>query len=226
MRLLIAEDYQVLRESLTIGLKRQGFAVDATGDGAEALWFASHNDYDVMILDIMLPTMTGTEVLKAVRALGKDVPVLLLTAKDEPEDMVSGLDLGADDYVTKPFAMSVLLARLRSLTRRKNRASPIITVEDLTIDTTRRQVLRAGAEIVLTPREFALLEYLASRPGEVITRTELIEHIYAFDHDSSSNVIEALVVRLRRKLSVEGTVPIIHTRRGFGYTLGGRGDEA
>ena len=226
MRLLIAEDYQVLRESLTIGLKRQGFAVDATGDGAEALWFASHNDYDVMILDIMLPTMTGTEVLKAVRALGKDVPVLLLTAKDEPEDMVSGLDLGADDYVTKPFAMSVLLARLRSLTRRKNRASPIITVEDLTIDTTRRQVLRAGAEIVLTPREFALLEYLASRPGEVITRTELIEHIYAFDHDSSSNVIEALVVRLRRKLSVEGTAPIIHTRRGFGYTLGGSGDEA
>jgi len=226
MRLLIAEDYQVLRESLTIGLKRQGFAVDATGDGAEALWFASHNDYDVMILDIMLPTMTGTDVLKAVRALGKDVPVLLLTAKDEPEDMVSGLDLGADDYVTKPFAMSVLLARLRSLTRRKNRASPIITIGDVTIDTTRRQVVRAGVEIVLTPREFALLEYLASRPGEVITRTELIEHIYAFDHDSSSNVIEALVVRLRRKLSVEGTAPIIHTRRGFGYTLGGSGDEA
>jgi len=226
MRLLIAEDYQVLRESLTIGLKRQGFAVDATGDGAEALWFASHNDYDVMILDIMLPTMTGTDVLKAIRALGKDVPVLLLTAKDEPEDMVNGLDLGADDYVTKPFAMSVLLARLRSLTRRKNRASPIITIGDLTIDTTRRQVVRAGVEIVLTPREFALLEYLASRPGEVITRTELIEHIYAFDHDSSSNVIEALVVRLRRKLSVEGTAPIIHTRRGFGYTLGGSGDEA
>ena len=226
MRLLIAEDYQVLRESLTIGLKRQGFAVDATGDGAEALWFASHNDYDVMILDIMLPTMTGTDVLKAVRALGKDVPVLLLTAKDEPEDMVKGLDLGADDYVTKPFAMSVLLARLRSLTRRKNRASPIITIGDLTLDTTRRQVVRAGVEIVLTPREFALLEYLASRPGEVITRTELIEHIYAFDHDSSSNVIEALVVRLRRKLGVEGTLPIIHTRRGFGYTLGGSGDEA
>ena len=220
MRVLVVEDYEVIREGLVQGLQERGFAVDATGDGVEGKWFATSNDYDLILLDIMLPGLSGLEILRAVRALGKDVPVLLLTAKDDVEDRVRGLDLGADDYLVKPFAIAELFARVRSLTRRGHHArTPAITVGDLVIDTTTRSVRRGTQDIVLTPREFALLEFLALRAGEVVARSELWEHLYAFSDDSTSNVIEATVLRLRRKLSPADEPPLLHTRRGFGYVL-------
>lgn len=220
MRVLVVEDYEVIREGLVQGLQERGFAVDATGDGEEGKWYATSNDYDLLLLDIMLPKLSGLEILKAVRAQGKDVPVLLLTAKDEVEDRVRGLDLGADDYLVKPFAIAELFARVRSLTRRGHHArTPAITVGDLVIDTTTRSVRRGTQDIVLTPREFALLEFLALRAGEVVARSALWEHLYAFSDDSTSNVIEATVLRLRRKLSPADEPPLLHTRRGFGYVL-------
>lgn len=220
MRVLVVEDYEMIREGLVQGLQERGFAVDATGDGIEGKWYATSNDYDLLLLDIMLPGLSGLEILRAVRAQGKDVPVLLLTAKDEVEDRVRGLDLGADDYLVKPFAIAELFARVRSLTRRGHHArTPAITVGDLVIDTTTRSVRRGAQDIVLTPREFALLEFLALRAGEVVARSELWEHLYAFSDDSTSNVIEATVLRLRRKLSPADEPPLLHTRRGFGYVL-------
>lgn len=220
MRVLVVEDYEVIREGLVQGLQERGFAVDATGDGTEGKWFATSNDYDLILLDIMLPGVNGLEILRAVRAQGKDVPVLLLTAKDDVDDRVRGLDLGADDYLVKPFAIAELFARVRSLTRRGHHArNPLIVVGDLSIDTTARVVRRGDMEIVLPPREYALLEMLALRAGEVVTRSELWEHLYAFSDDSTSNVIEATVLRLRRKLSPAGQPPLLHTRRGFGYLL-------
>lgn len=220
MRVLVVEDYEVIREGLVQGLQERGFAVDATGDGTEGKWYATSNDYDLILLDIMLPGLSGLEILRAVRAQGKDVPVLLLTAKDDVEDRVRGLDLGADDYLVKPFAIAELFARVRSLTRRGHHArTSAITVGNLVIDTTTRSVRRGTQDIVLTPREFALLEFLALRTGEVVARSELWEHLYAFSDDSTSNVIEATVLRLRRKLSPADEPPLLHTRRGFGYVL-------
>ncbi len=220
MRVLVVEDYEVIREGLVQGLQERGFAVDATGDGTEGKWYATSNDYDLILLDIMLPGLSGLEILRAVRAQGKDVPVLLLTAKDDVEDRVRGLDLGADDYLVKPFAIAELFARVRSLTRRGHHArTSAITVGNLVIDTTTRSVRRGTQDIVLTPREFALLEFLALRIGEVVARSELWEHLYAFSDDSTSNVIEATVLRLRRKLSPADEPPLLHTRRGFGYVL-------
>ena len=220
MRVLVVEDYEVIREGLVQGLQERGFADDATGDGTEGKWYATSNDYDLILLEIMLPGLSGLEILRAVRAQGKDVPVLLLTAKDDIEDRVRGLDMGADDYLVKPFAIAELFARVRSLTRRGHHArTSAITVGDLVIDTTSRSVRRGTHEIVLTPREFALLEFLALRAGEVVARSELWEHLYAFSDDSTSNVIEATVLRLRRKLSPADEPPLLHTRRGFGYVL-------
>jgi DNA-binding response OmpR family regulator len=220
MRVLVVEDYEVIREGLVQGLQERGFAVDATGDGIEGKWYATSNDYDLLLLDIMLPGLSGLEILRAVRAQGKDVPVLLLTAKDEVEDRVRGLDLGADDYLVKPFAIAELFARVRSLTRRGHHArTPAITVGDLVIDSATRSVRRGTQDIVLTPREYALLEFLALRAGEVVARSELWEHLYSFSDDSTSNVIEATVLRLRRKLSPADEPPLLHTRRGFGYVL-------
>jgi two-component system OmpR family response regulator len=226
MRLLIVEDFDPLRKTLVRGFEDQGFAVDATGDGAEGLWYATSNDYDVIILDIMLPGKSGLEILTALRATEKDIPVLLLTAKDEVDDRVRGLNLGADDYLTKPFAVPELLARVRSLTRRgHHRRNPLITIGDLSIDTTQRLVTRGATEIALTPKDYALLEYLALRVGNVVSRTEIWEHVYSFIDESTSNVVEAAVMRLRKKLSPQGEPQIIHTRRGFGYVLSHEGSD-
>ena len=175
----------------------------------------------------MLPGKSGLEILSALRATEKDIPVLLLTAKDEVDDRVRGLNLGADDYLTKPFAVPELLARVRSLTRRgHHRRNPILTIGDLTIDTTTRSVRRAATAIQLTPKEYALLEYLALRAGTVVSRTEIWEHVYSFVDESTSNVIEAALMRLRKKLSPEGEPQLIHTRRGFGYLMAQDGADA
>ena len=220
MRVLVVEDYDVIRDGLVEGLKREGFAVDATGDGDEGKWFAETNDYDLILLDLMLPGCDGLEILRSLRAAGKLAPVLLLTARDDVADRVRGLDLGADDYLVKPFAIAELMARVRALIRRRYGArNPLLTIDDLVIDTSARTVQRASRIIALTPREYALLELLAMKTGQVVGRSEIWEHLYAFADDSSSNVVEATVLRLRRKICPEGTRPLLHTRRGFGYLL-------
>lgn len=221
MRLLVIEDYPPLQQSLTKGLREAGFAVDTTQDGAEGLWYAMGSEYDVIILDLMLPGMPGLEILKKIRATDNKAHVLILTAKDTVEDRVVGLDLGADDYLVKPFAFEELLARIRALVRRGyRRKNPQIKIKDLQIDLITRQVRRDRHEISLTPREYALLEYLAVRAGQTIARTDMWEHLYEFDSAASSNVVDVYIGYLRKKLELPGKPPLIHTIRGRGYRLG------
>ncbi|HUS92351.1 MAG TPA: response regulator transcription factor [Phycisphaerae bacterium] len=222
MKVLLIEDYAPLRKSVAKGLGEAGFAVDATGDGDEGLWFARTGDYDGIVLDLMLPKVDGLTILRTLRAEGRQAPVLILTAKDTVPDRVRGLDLGADDYLVKPFAFEELLARVRALVRRKYETRcPVVRVGDLTMDTAARTVRRGEGPIDLTPREYALLELLAARAGEVVTRTEIAEHVYAFDAEPDSNVIDVYVGHLRKRLEEGGRPRLIHTRRGVGYVLRG-----
>ncbi|MCL5279145.1 MAG: response regulator transcription factor [Planctomycetes bacterium] len=221
MRLLLVEDYRPLRESLTKGLRETGFAVDSTGDGAEGLWYARSNDYDVIILDLMLPGLDGLSIIKKLRAEGRQSHVLILTAKDTVDDRITGLDLGADDYMVKPFAFQELLARVRALLRRSYRTkNPLLEVGDLRIDLAVQRVWRDGAEIGLTPREYALLEYLAVRAGQVVSRTDIWEHVYEFNSSASSNVVDVYIGYLRKKIDRPDRSPLINTIRGRGYMLG------
>jgi DNA-binding response OmpR family regulator len=221
MRLLLIEDYRPLQESLTKGLREAGFAVDTTGDGNEGLWYAMGNDYDVIILDLMLPGMDGLTLLRKIRAEGRQGHVLILTAKDTLEDRITGLDLGADDYLIKPFAFEELLARVRALVRRTYKSkNPQVKIGDLLIDLTTQRVWRDKDELRLTPREYALLEYLAVRAGETVSRTEIWEHVYEFDSACSSNVVDVYIGYLRKKIERPGKPALIHTIRGRGYTLG------
>ncbi|MFQ6036711.1 MAG: response regulator [Sedimentisphaerales bacterium] len=223
MRLLLIEDYRPLQKSLTKGLREAGFAVDVTGDGEEGLWYATGNDYDVIILDLMLPGMDGLSILKKLRAKGRQSHVLILTAKDTLEDRVSGLDLGADDYLVKPFEFRELLARVRALLRRSYRQkNPRIKIKDLRIELTTQRVWRGQEEIQLTPREYALLEYLAMRAGQTVSRTDIWEHVYEFKSIASSNVVDVYIGYLRKKLERPGKPQLIHTVRGRGYVLGAR----
>ena len=179
MRVLVVEDYAPIRKAVAKSLREAGFAVDETGDGEEGLWYATSNDYDVVVLDLMLPGVDGLAILQRLRADGLVTHVLILTARDTVQDRVRGLDLGADDYLVKPFAMEELLARVRALARRAYCAkNPVIAVSDLRIDTTTKQVWRGSDEVTLTAREYAVLEYLALRAGEVVTRTDIWEHVY------------------------------------------------
>ena len=220
MRVLLVEDYAPLRESVAQALKEAGFAVDASADGEEGLWYAQSGDYDVVVLDIVLPKLDGLSILKRLREAGHPAPVLLLTAKDTVADRVAGLDLGADDYLIKPFALEELLARVRALLRRKyDTADPIIRVQDLELNTVSRIVHRAGERIDLTAREYALLEFLAHRAGEVVTRSEIWEHVYDFRSTVESNVVDVYIGYLRKKIERPGSPPLIHTRRGQGYVL-------
>jgi len=221
MRLLLIEDYRPLQKSLTKGLQEAGFAVDSTGDGQEGLWYAMGNEYDVIILDLMLPGMDGLSILKKLRAKGRQSHVLILTAKDTLEDRVTGLDLGADDYLVKPFEFRELLARVRALLRRSYRKkNPRINVQDLRIDLTTQRVWRGREEIQLTPREYALLEYLAMRTGEPVSRADIWEHVYEFKSAASSNVVDVYIGYLRKKIEQPGRPLLIHTVRGRGYLLG------
>jgi DNA-binding response OmpR family regulator len=221
MRLLVIEDYRPLRESLTKGLREAGYAVDATADGNEGLWYALNNDYDAIILDLMLPGLDGLEILKKLRSQGRKSHVLILTAKDELQDRVTGLDLGADDYLVKPFAFEELLARIRALVRRGYREkNPQIEIQDLRIDLTTQRVCRGRDEIQLTPREYALLEYLAMRAGQTVSRTDIWEHVYEFSSSVSSNVVDVYIGYLRRKIERPGKPALIRTVRGRGYILG------
>lgn len=221
MRLLVIEDYPPLQQSLTKGLREAGFAVDATRDGREGLWYATGNEYDVIILDLMLPGMDGLEILKKIRRKGRQSPVLILTAKDTIEDRVRGLNLGADDYLIKPFAFEELLARVRALLRRNyQEKNPCIRIKDLRIDLSAQRLWRSGEEIQLTAREYALLEYLAMRAGQTISRSDIWEHVYEFNASASSNVVDVYIGYLRKKIERPNRPSLIHTVRGRGYRLG------
>jgi DNA-binding response OmpR family regulator len=221
MRVLVVEDYQPLRETLAQGLREEGFAVDVTGDGDEGLWYAQGNDYDVIVLDLLLPGTDGLTLLRRLREAGRATHVLIITAKGETEDKIRGLNLGADDYLAKPFALGELIARVRALARRRyGTKDPVIRVADLEIDTVHRTVERGGERIELTPREYALLTFLALHAGEVVTRTMVWEHIYEFASTARSNVVDVYIGHLRRKIERPGLPPLLHTRRGHGYVLG------
>ncbi len=221
MRLLLVEDSARLRQPVVKALKASGYAVDATGDGEEGWQMTQDHDYDVVILDIMLPGMDGREILRRMRSAGNETPVLFLTAKDAIEDRVAGLRLGADDYLTKSFAIEELLARVEALGRRKYaRRSPVLTVGDLELDQAAKTVRRGGRDIALPPQLFALLEYLLLRKGHVVSRTEIEEHIYDEMVSPMSNVVDTAVCALRRAIAfTDKSPPIIHTRRGMGYVI-------
>jgi len=221
MRVLLVEDYAPIRRSVAKGLREAGFAIDATGDGEEGSWYATVNDYDVVILDLMLPGVDGLTILQRLRAEGRTTHVLILTAKDTVSDRVRGLDLGADDYLVKPFAFEELLARVRALARRAYRAkNPSLEIEDLKIETTTQRVWRGEEQVFLTPREYALLEYMAMRGEEVVSRTDIWEHLYEFNSEADSNVVDVYISYLRRKIERSGKPTLIHTLRGRGYLLG------
>ena len=226
-RLLLAEDDALLAGSLTRGLRERGYIVDVVHDGAKAAQQAHSNRYDAIVLDVMLPMRDGLEVARALRGSGSDVPVLMLTARDAVRDRVAGLDAGADDYLTKPFEIDELLARLRALLRRGRAATPPrITVADLVVDT-RAQVARRGDRLLeLTAKEYALLELLARNAGAVVPRADISTHVWDDNHDPLSNVLDVCVARLRRKLDVPGEPPLIHTRRRAGYVLAEPGSPA
>lgn len=220
MRVLVVEDFQPLRQSLETGLREAGFAVEAVADGAHALRKLEQDPFDAVVLDLMLPKVDGLTVLRQARQQGFNQPILLLTARDAIEDRVTGLDSGADDYLVKPFAFEELLARLRALVRRgyENR-QVTLTLGSLTLDTAAQRVHCRGVEITLTAREYALLEYLARRAGEVVTRDDIWNHVYDFSSTATSNVIDVYVGYLRRKLDEPNGPSLIQTLRGRGYRL-------
>ena len=218
MRLLLVEDSDRLRRSLARGLRKEGYAIDVAADGPEGLWAATENTYDVIILDLMLPGIDGLTLLSTLRERGISTQILILSAKDMVEDRVQGLSLGADDYLVKPFSFAELCARIQALVRRSYGAkSPVLRVGDLSVDTNARQVLLGGRAVGLTAREYGLIELLVRRAGEVVGRRELWEHLYEFDSETASNVIEVMICSLRRKLGPGAS--LIKTRRGQGYLV-------
>lgn len=228
MKVLVIEDYAPVRDAVAQGLKEAGYAVDCASNGRDGLWYATKNSYDVVILDLMLPEVSGMEILSKLRADRSPARVLVLTAKDAVDDRVNGLNAGADDYLIKPFALEELLARVNVLFRRRyEQVSTVIEVGDLKIDMTTQSVTRAGVDIEFTKREYTLLVFLAMRPGQVVSRTDIWENVYEFESDAHSNVIDVYIRYLRQKLERPGWSKMIHTRRGFGYVLsaGDKGPE-
>jgi DNA-binding response OmpR family regulator len=225
MRLLIVEDDEQLRDALSRGLREAAYAVDAVGDGNAAVYHAAINDYDAIVLDVLLAGRDGRAVCREIRRRGNPVPILMLTALDAVADRITGLDAGADDYLVKPFAFSELLARLRALLRRRGEVmSPIIAVGDLEVDTHRQVVRRRTRPIALTTKEYAFLEYLARNAGRVVSRAEISAHVWDDNHDPMSNLIEVYVSRLRRKVDGGESSRLFHTRRGAGYMLAAESD--
>jgi heavy metal response regulator len=220
MRILVVDDEKKVASFLKRGLEEEYYAVDCAYDGEEALFMVEANDYDLMILDIMLPQIDGLEVLERVRDKGLPLPVLMLTAKDSVEDVVKGLDAGGDDYLTKPFAFAELLARVRALLRRKEqRPAGALQVADLVLDPIAHEVRRGGEEVELTAKEYALLEYLMRHANRVVTRTMISEHVWDYHFDSMTNVIDVYVNHLRKKIDHNSSRGLIHTIRGVGYML-------
>ncbi|MGZ4154543.1 MAG: response regulator transcription factor [Actinomycetota bacterium] len=220
MRVLVVEDHPEMAGMLDARLREDGFAVDVVGSGEDAVAMALEVDYDVIVLDVLLPGIDGFEACRRMRAEGRWAPVLLLTARDAVRDRVAGLDAGADDYLTKPFSFAELSARLRALVRRGPGERPVVlAVGDLTLDPATREVRRGDAEIHLTPKEFALLEFFMRHPGEVLSRTRLIEHVWDFAFESDSNLVDVFVRLLRDKIDRPFGARSIVTVRGAGYRL-------
>jgi DNA-binding response OmpR family regulator len=220
MRILLIEDSRRLRRAVSLGLRKAGFRVDATGEGREGLWYAESHDYDVIILDLMLPGLDGISILRRIRRKQRPSRVLILSAKDTVADRVAGLETGADDYLVKPFAFEELLARLQALIRRRYEIKRnIISIGEIRIDTAKRIVSRAGQTIELPPREYSLLHFLVLQQGRVVSRTEIEEHIYDERAEPMSNVVDAAICALRKALDRPGTASLIKTRRGMGYII-------
>lgn len=225
MKILVAEDYGPLRLSLSEALREAGYLVEHTADGREAGWMLREHEFAVAVLDIMLPNCSGLGLLRDIRERDLDTAVLLITARDAIEDRVAGLDMGADDYLVKPFALEEAMARVRALIRRRfGKRTNTLRVGDLEIDLGSRRVTRRGGEIELTAKEFSLLELLAMRSGEVVSRGDVWEQLYDFNFErGNSNVVDVFISNLRRKIDVEGEPSVIQTRRGQGYVLRGEG---
>jgi two-component system, OmpR family, response regulator len=220
MRLLVIEDEQRLAAGLRKGLEADGFTVDVVHNGVDGIWMARENPFDAIILDIMLPGANGYQVCRTLRSEGIWTPILMLTAKDAIDDEVEALDTGADDYLSKPFSYAVLIARLRALFRRGARPRPtVLEVGDLRLDPAVRRVWRSGVEISFTAREYAVLEFFAHHPDEVLAKKEILDHVWNFDFDGDPNIIEVYVRRLRAKLQSSPRRPVIETVRGAGYRL-------
>jgi DNA-binding response OmpR family regulator len=221
MRVLLVEDDPGVQRFVVKGLREQAYAVDTATSGKDALYQADINTYDLILLDVMIPGPDGFEVCRRIRASGKRMPILMLTARDAVEDRITGLDHGADDYLTKPFEFGELLARLRALLRRSGELRPPrIVVADLVLDTAAQTVSRGSRAIPLTAKEYALLEFLARNAGRVVGRAEIAEHVWDETFDPFSNLIEVYVNRVRRKIDAASHKPLLHTRRGSGYQLG------
>jgi two-component system copper resistance phosphate regulon response regulator CusR len=220
MRILLVEDDPGVRRFVVKGLREQAYAVDIAATGEEALYQVHINEYDLIILDVMIPEPGGFEVCRRLRKSGRTMPILMLTARDAVEDRVSGLDSGADDYLTKPFQFRELLARLRALLRRSTELHPpLLSVGDLSLDTAAQNATLGGQAISLTHKEYALLEYLVRNAGRVVSRADIAEHVWDESFDPFSNLIEVYINRLRRKIDPDGSAGLLQTRRGAGYIL-------
>lgn len=225
MRVLVVEDYEPVRSAVVQALTEEGYAVDSADNGRDGLWCAKSGEHDVIVLDILLPHINGIEILQALRSSKNHVPVLLLTALDEVDQRIKGLDEGADDYLVKPFAIAELIARVRALLRRSfGDGTSVIEVGALRIDTSARLVFCNDTVIELTAREYGLLELLARRRGKVVSRAEIWKSLYDFESDSSSNVVDVYIGYLRKKLDPPEGPSMIQTRRGLGYVLTGRNE--
>jgi DNA-binding response OmpR family regulator len=220
MRVLVVEDDELMARSLSRGLAADGYAVEVAADGVDGLHLATEFDYDAMILDVLLPGLNGVRVCARLREKGRDLPVLMLTAKDGADDHVAGLDAGADDYLAKPFKYPVLLARLRALLRRGPvRLPPVLRHGPLSLDPARHRCARDGVELDLTPREFSVLRYLLAHPDEAVTKQELLDHVWGDNDAADHNVVQVYVSSLRRKIDADGQPSPIETVRGVGYRM-------
>ena len=220
MKILIVEDEKKVASFLKKGLEQEYYTVDVTHDGKAGLDLSLTEEYDLIILDIMLPLLDGITLLREIRNAKIDVPILMLTAKDSTEDKVEGLDSGADDYLAKPFALEELLARVRALVRRKEKVKNLLLLaNDLSLDTQTHKVKRGDKEIILTPKEYSILEYLLRNKNHVVSRMKLTEHVYEYQFDPDTNVIDVYINKLRNKIDKDSDKPILHTIRGIGYMI-------
>lgn len=220
MRILIVEDEKKVASFIKKGLEEEYFSVDIAYNGKEGLEYATNEEYDLLLLDVMIPYIDGLTLTRELRKRKLTTPILLLTVKDSTQAKVEGLDAGADDYLTKPFAFEELTARIRALLRRnENQKMSVLTIGDLTIDLLAHKVTRSGVEIILTPKEFSILEYLMRNKNKIVSRTKLIEHVYDYHFDTETNIVDVYINKLRAKVDQNHDKQLIHTVRGVGYTI-------